>query len=244
MADELEEFLGEERRTAKLGRTPFMGEFRRRFNFAPVPYASRQRDEFTKRVRADLSEVKFFFTGWVAVEFTLYLDQQTRFETPEQADLDNYAKLLCDAIKGPHGVIIDDSQIQTLTVTWMDTYDEPRIGCEVRGLDPDHFTPKPVILYEMPDGLFYPQGPLIQDESLQDQEEALRFLLPYLHKMIRTKVNVRHRLRQDGQSRLKAFQHSKYFGPAFEGFHKSRVADTGFPLRSLGEWTRDFPVGD
>lgn len=240
--DEFLEFLDEERRTAKLGQTPFMGEFRREFSFAPVPHGSRQRDGFTKQVQAALGAPQFLFTGWVAVELTLYLDQQTRFETPDQADLDNYAKAICDALKGSDGIMFDDSQIQTLTVTWMDTYDTPRFECEIRALNEDAFTSKPAVLYEMPDGLFYPLGPLSRGADSAVEKEGLRIFLRHIHDMVKARVEFRHHLRENGHGRLKAFQYSKYLGPAFEGFHKSRVADGGFVLRPMREWTVEVPV--
>ena len=54
----------------------------------------------------------------------MYLNEQRRYETPDSGDLDNYAKVICDALKGKNGILIDDIQIQRLNIGWIDTTKE------------------------------------------------------------------------------------------------------------------------
>lgn len=95
-------------------------------------------------MHAELSNVYFLYFGEVKVEIMLYLNEQKRLETPELADLDNYAKLICDSLKGPFGLLIDDSQIQTLSIWWIDYPKSSYFEIRVIGLLPDEYLVKPV----------------------------------------------------------------------------------------------------
>src|ERR1041385_4994012 len=97
------------------------GEFQFRFDFAPTSAGARDASAFRDRIHAALEPIQFVFFGEVEVTWILYQDEQQRLSTPDLADLDNYAKLMCDAIKGSRGILIDDSQIQSLRVSWIDS---------------------------------------------------------------------------------------------------------------------------
>lgn len=122
------------------------GAFSRKFEFAPVPHGGKDSEQFALKVRGALADIKYFFFGEVQLVITLYLDEQKRLETPELADLDNYAKLLCDSLKGPKGLLIDDAQIQSLSISWIDTPRTSSFELEIRGI-PDEFIMKPLTLY-------------------------------------------------------------------------------------------------
>jgi Holliday junction resolvase RusA-like endonuclease len=97
------------------------GEWQQKFDFPPVSYSnqSQRKREFKERVRGELTN-EFVFFGEVKLDITLYLEEQKLLETPEYGDLDNYAKSICDAIKGKGGLLIDDCQIQSLAISWID----------------------------------------------------------------------------------------------------------------------------
>jgi hypothetical protein len=44
-------------------------------------------------------------------------------ETSDTADLDNYAKSILDGLKGPDGILLDDTQVQTLIISYIDNYE-------------------------------------------------------------------------------------------------------------------------
>jgi hypothetical protein len=109
--------------------------------------------------RRDSGELKnhWLFSNEIHLEITLHVDVQTVLETDEAADLDNYAKAILDGLKGPSGIMIDDTQVQALTISWIDGYGAPAFTITAKG-SPDEFVLKPQEFYEMPDGLWYPHG--------------------------------------------------------------------------------------
>jgi hypothetical protein len=145
-----------ELRRARDGRNPMFGNWRQRFAFEPVPRTApaEVRRAFGRRVRSEIG-TQYSFSSDVRLEITLYLDLQTVRETSETADLDNYAKSICDAPKGSDGIVLDDCQVQCLTILWID-HSYVGFDVEMRSGDPDAFVLKSVESYEMPDGLYYP----------------------------------------------------------------------------------------
>src|SRR5205823_6448211 len=112
----------------RAGLRPFGNGLERRFDFEPVPYDARSSERkraCIQNMHNALAELKYCFWGEVAVSWTMYFDEQRRLESDGEADLDNYAKLLNDSIVGPNGVLIDDSQIQSLHIYWIDTRGRP-----------------------------------------------------------------------------------------------------------------------
>jgi len=224
----------------KAGYNPMFGEFNRRFDFAPVPYSGNKnnRHKFIKQVQRELADVKFVYFGEVKLDITLYFDEQKRLETPELADLDNYAKLLCDALKGSHGLLIDDTQIQSLFISWIDTPLHHYFTIRLKG-NPDDYIMKPISLYEMPNHLFYPISlKSWTKEGIKDNtSEQRNLLLATLYVMIKNSQDFRQTLQQEGWQRIEAFWASRGLLPILAGFHKSRVVDSGFSLYHLEEWT-------
>jgi len=225
----------------KKGRNPILGEYYKSFNFAPVPAGHRYRKEFVEAVHCALANLKYVYYGEVKVDIELYFNEQTRLETSLLADLDNYAKLICDSIKGANGLIIDDSQIQSLHISWVDTSGIENFTLSIKG-QPDEFIPKPLSLFEMPDRLFYPLsskqwklGKIIKVTQKQKQ-----LFLVILHRMISAKILFRHSLRQEGLTRLHAFWKSQSISPILNGFHKSRIVESGFDLHNLDKWQNSF----
>ncbi|MBA4792452.1 MAG: RusA family crossover junction endodeoxyribonuclease [Phenylobacterium sp.] len=223
---------------AKAGINPMFGGWSQRFDFAPVPHRGTGgaiRRSFQDAIRAELTN-KFAFWGEVRVTITLYLDVQTVLESSDTADVDNYAKAILDAIKGPNGIIIDDTQVQALTVSWIDSH-VIYFEVEIRS-SPDYFFIKPIVFFEMPDGLFYPQpstswspdGPKVYTDF--DHFAGLTIL----EMSAAGKRHIRHVLRQGGQTRLQASRNSAYFETQLRGFHRSRLADSGFDMIPMAEW--------
>ncbi|MET8089617.1 hypothetical protein [Micromonospora sp. NPDC005220] len=211
---------------------PYYGSMQHQFRFDPLHYGvggARQR-EFKQRVGEELRSYGFYFSGEVRLRWHLFLDEQDRWESPSGADVDNFAKLLNDAIKGPDGLLFDDSQVQRLEIAWLSAsegeYFELTVHCGM-----DEFVARPASLYEMGDGLWYP----IPDDAMA-VPTAKALLLPQLDYMtFRTKM-LRHYLRQGGLLRREAFQEAMLVQPLARGFHYSRIAESEFPLVRRREW--------
>lgn len=233
-----DEAFATEEAGAKAGLNPMFGGWSQRFDFAPVPHRGTggpARQAFQDAIRGQLTN-KFVFWCEVQVIITLFLDVQTVLETSETADVDNYAKSILDALKGPEGIIIDDTQVQALTISWIDSH-ETYFEVEVRGTVDDFFT-KPLRFFEMPDGLFYPQPTHAWHPAGPKPYTELDHFggLTITEMMAGGKRHMRHVLRQAGQTRLQASRNSTYFETQLRGFHRSRLADSGYELVSSREW--------
>ena len=222
---------------ARAGLNPMFGEWSRAFPFAPVTYGAGadRRAKFREDVRAAIT-TQFLYTHDVQLEITLFLDLQTVLETDQTADLDNYAKALLDALKGQQGILLDDTQVQAMTISWIDNNGIEDTRFEVRARSsPDDFMVKPVEFYEMSDGLYYPYARRVaslggKETGLRDQYAILRIL----DEMVRHTRAFRHVLRRDGAERLSAFRDSLYMAPIARGFHRSRIDD--FTIHSRRDW--------
>ena len=88
------------------------------------------------------------FTGDVEVTIEWFVSQQVRYGTHMVADLDNIVKPLLDAVTGPDGVMIDDNQVQSLRVSWLDPgIPRVRFRLAFEALSPDEYRPR--------EGLFF-----------------------------------------------------------------------------------------
>lgn len=233
-----DEALDIERKGANAGLTPMFGEWQRRLPFAPVPYGNgRALAAFKDAVHKHLADVQFLYSSELQLEITLYLDMQTVLETSETADLDNYAKAILDTLRGPEGIMFDDTQVQALIISWMDA-PETYFTISVKS-GADDFVLKGVDFYEMPDGLWYPHGRRMWTNGQIDNTSELSFFAGLLinRMMSGAKRSARIAFRKSGASRLGAYRNSRYFANSARGYHKSRVADAGFALHTLAEWT-------
>lgn len=231
-----------EREGANAGLNPMFGEWQQSFGFAPVPYGDggTKRQAFREAIQNQFANA-WLYSHEVQVEITLHLNVQTVLETSETADLDNYAKAILDGLKGPNGIMFDDTQVQALGISWIDEYREPSFTVQVRGA-PDDFVLKPIEFYEMSDGLWYPHGRNAwtdgKAEALDDRQHYAGLLI--IEMMTSVKKRARAELRKVGHDRLHAYQRSKYVSLLARGFHRSRVADSGFRLHSRREWQEAY----
>ncbi|MFD0871748.1 RusA family crossover junction endodeoxyribonuclease [Paenibacillus residui] len=217
------------------GTNPLLGRFSRTFNFDPVPYGSSQRNNFKEQLKKDLIDINYVYFGEVKLEIILYLNEQKRYETPDLADLDNYAKLICDSLKGSDGIFIDDCQIQSLNISWIDTTKKGYFEINISG-HPDEYLMKPLKMYEMENSLYYPLSDKIWTTEGIIEEPIDTELLNILNKMVSNSKKRRHYLRMEGIEQNRAYFLSRYLAPILTGFHKNRVIDSGFELVELENW--------
>lgn len=235
-----DEQLRLERKGANAGLNPMFGEWQHRFEFPPVPYGNgaAQRGDFRAAIQAELTN-RWLFSNEIHLEITLHVDVQTTLETDESADLDNYAKAILDGLKGPSGIMIDDTQVQALTISWIDGYGPPAFTISAKG-SPDDFVLKPQQFYEMPDGLWYPHGRYLWSQGGSEPCDDFNHFagLSIMELMSSTKRRARAELRKGGADRLRAYQQAMYLSNSARGFHCSRIED-GFPMHDRREWQAD-----
>lgn len=231
-----------EQRGYDSGANPFMGEWRKTFNFPPVSYANKSelKQKFKSRVRKDLGN-KFVYFHQVTLVITLYLNHEKVLETPEYGDLDNYAKLICDALKGSGGIIIDDCQIQRIDISWIDVPKESFFEIEIRS-NPDDFMSADFKLYQMPDGLYYPVSNFSWDNGrIIEVDKINKYLeLKALLAMTAAKKTLRHQVRQNGTPQFRAFQYGRSISPMKWAFHPTRITDSGYQLVSEIDWKDEY----
>jgi hypothetical protein len=200
-----------------------------------------KRAVFRRAIRDELTN-EFFYTGEVRLEITLHLDIQTVLETSETADLDNYAKSILDGLKGPDSILVDDTQVQTLIISYLDNYGREGPFFDVSiSASPDDFMLKPLSFYEMPDGLWYPEARRAWADGKADElsEDNVYFALLMTEAMSSVKRKTRHQLTQMGIERIVAYKRLLPITTGIRGFHKSRI-DSRFQMFQRAQWRSAF----
>lgn len=233
MKDELLPYEYEQEQYEK-GLNPLFGEYHQIFDIRPIPYGNKNRGQFIEKVQEYFKDIHYYFYDEVKVEIELYLNEQRRYETPDSGDLDNYAKLICDALKGKNGILIDDTQIQRLTIGWIDTMQEEHF--EVRIFShPDSFILKDIEFYEMPNGLYYPISEKVWTidgikEVTTAEKEVFQKALFISIKDVRKKKHILH---QKGKQGPKAYYEYMKRHPILRGYNKNRIIDSGFNIKNI-----------
>ena len=236
---------------------PMMGIWSVTVKGRPVPYSSSNKNEkerWQKEIKTALYENRsWIYSHQVSFNVELHLDYQSIMEKSEIADLDNYAKLICDSVKGLNGIVIDDCQFHRLDIAWVDVpnKEHEQVVLKFRAA-PDDFLLLPISIYEMSDGLFYPfsdqnwtkDGPKVVSHA----ERRKRLVRG--DAFTRVKKQLRHTQRKAGIQQFRTFQNTAALwdhisvligGHAYVwGFNKTRVAESGFPIISYAEWASPY----
>ena len=141
--------------------------------------------------------------------------------------------MICDSLKGPNGIIIDDCQVQHIEIYYIDTPSSPYFELELRS-GPDEFIKKPIKLFEMPNKLYYPFS-----LSEINKEESLFLFLAIIYRMIRRSKTFTHKLRLEGKNQMEALRTSGGLLPCIMGFPKSRIIDSEFEVIDMKKWTKE-----
>lgn len=76
-------------------------------------------DQVVNQIRTELGKFKWLVCGPVRLDLGWYLNAIERQETDVIGDMDNITKPIQDALCGPDGLLVDDSQIGALYTYWM-----------------------------------------------------------------------------------------------------------------------------
>ncbi|MCG6142814.1 RusA family crossover junction endodeoxyribonuclease [Leptospira mtsangambouensis] len=74
-------------------------------------------------IKSEISKFSWLICGSVNLEVAFYLDAIQRQETDKIGDIDNITKPIIDSLLGYNGILIDDSQIGSLTSLWISRYE-------------------------------------------------------------------------------------------------------------------------
>lgn len=94
------------------------------FPLAPVSFQATgvKKEAFKEVVKREVQNYEYLLMGDVKLEMQWYIHEQDRYETDSPPDVDNIIKPLQDALCGPEGILIDDTQIQEVCCYWIDSY--------------------------------------------------------------------------------------------------------------------------
>ncbi|NEK87949.1 RusA family crossover junction endodeoxyribonuclease [Blastococcus saxobsidens] len=217
------------------GWRPDTGSMRHEFRFDPLHYGSggEQQAAFKRRMRDELQQYGFILTDEVAITWRLLVDEQARWESDIGADVDNFAKLLNDGLCGPGGIIIDDVQVQSLHVSWIDATEssfELQVEC-----GPDDGLTRPLSLYQLADDLWHPLP-----DSVRANPEHAAHLLYALDNRVFFVRRLRHLLRQRGLPARAAYEAAQNYAVISRGFHSTRAASNGFPRVRRHAWMAQY----
>ena len=217
---------------AFFGLNPFFGELNVEFDFAPVPRSANQlkRAEFIERVRGRLSNLRYLFSREVKVEIEWFLDFEEVLSDDDYPDVDNIAKVLLDALKGPGGVLIDDVQVQSLCISRIDSAPQnDKFAIRIKS-SPDDFILKPITFFEMCDKLWYPVSEFVwENGNVRRAGDVNRFFLLEVCRLHAKRDKfAKHAARRGGLTQREAYYDSRKTAWGVLGFHKSRVE--GFPM--------------
>ncbi|MDI9342664.1 MAG: RusA family crossover junction endodeoxyribonuclease [Sediminibacterium sp.] len=75
-------------------------------------------DSVTRNILTQLKNYKWLIIGKSQIEMHWFIDSVEKQETDKIGDLDNITKPILDALIGKNGILIDDSQINSIHTTW------------------------------------------------------------------------------------------------------------------------------
>jgi len=133
----------------------------------PVRFkASRTRkDLLTSLIRANTSKKQYLLTGEVKVDVEWMIHEQDRHESPRSPDIDNILKPILDALQGPNGIMVNDSQVQEISCRWVDwTLRKQRLNMRIRHFEDEWIEKEGLIFVRMTPTLCMPHNSTLPAE--------------------------------------------------------------------------------
>ena len=126
---------------------------------SPVSQQSRraEKDAFTAAIPVQMGDCAYFLAGDVRVGIEWTLHEQDRYESDAPPDVDNILKPLLDALCGPQGVLIDDSQVQAIDCRWLDwTLREQLVEITINFLNDEWIPKKDLCFMHLGSNIYFP----------------------------------------------------------------------------------------
>lgn len=195
------------------------------YYFPPVVFRNKnQKDEFKRRVREALMKLPFYYIGEIELRITYYLDENQRYSSLG-GDMDNYVKLLSDSIAGVEGIIIDDIQIQSLKVQWINIWDNnPYFEVTIIPLMPDEVINKPIIFLEMPNGYYYPFNSSYENFC---SDKLMKMHIKNFSYLLKERMQI-----QENENKFI----SKGLDPILPKFKYGRIKRNDFEIMKMNKW--------
>jgi Holliday junction resolvase RusA-like endonuclease len=92
-----------------------------------------KKDALLEEVLRQTRDFQYLLTGDMALDIEWMIHEHERYETDRSPDIDNIWKPLIDSFCGPQGVLIDDCQVQSVAMRWIDwTFDRQEINVRMK----------------------------------------------------------------------------------------------------------------
>jgi hypothetical protein len=144
----------------------------------------------------------------VHIEWVIH--EKDRYETDAAPDIDAILKPLLDALSGPDGVLVDDSQVQSVACRWIDYGSrEQCLNFEIRFLPDQWVSKEGLIFVHFGDSLCFPFNDNMPTDLAVRCAETVR-------RMLDTKRTI--------EAETGDYYVARQMAPAQRMFHRSRVA--------------------
>lgn len=127
----------------------------------------RKRRGLKEDIQALTRGVPWMYTGDVSIEIEWTVHLRWRYESDRAVDVDNIVKPILDGLTGPDGILIDDTQVNHVSVhwtTWTRT-DRQHVRISIRSLDQDLYEQRGFALIEIRPRLCLP-APAVPDDEV------------------------------------------------------------------------------
>lgn len=101
----------------------------------------RARELFDVRMAEILAPYQYILTGNLSLDVQWLGDWRHRYDTDRSRDVDNVIKPLLDSLCGPTRLIVDDNQLHSIHIDWIDHHKE-KIILQFRYSGNDYWVPK------------------------------------------------------------------------------------------------------
>jgi Holliday junction resolvase RusA-like endonuclease len=156
------------------------GEMKIEVNVEPISSGSTANTKKKlKRILHDQCKLyQFLLSSDVQIEIVWAVHERYRYEYHKAPDIDNIVKPILDALTGPDGILIDDTQVQYVGCSWIDsTRDDHRLTITLK-YSPDLYVQKDDLRFvEFDKGLCFPINTI-------PKKEALKIILDTVGKML------------------------------------------------------------
>ena len=206
---------------------PEFGSLELSASVVPVSLQGSKRSKATyKKAISDItSPVTYLLTGEVKIHIEWMIHEELRYETVNSPDVDNIIKPLLDAITGPSGLIVDDSQVQTISCHWVDwTSSSQRVNVRIDFV-PDEFVRKEGLRFVHFGNKMYMPLPKQMPENL----------LPTIIFSVQTGFDLYRDMRSKGID----YYSARNILPVQRPFHRSRLE--GFELIESSDLMPELP---
>lgn len=148
---------------------PDHGEIRLRLSMPP---ASRQATTVAKKqvadaVRLQTRPIEYLLDGYITVDLEWHIHEKYRWESDASADVDNIVKPLLDAISGPEGLFIDDSQVKSFSSSWFSTTNENEyVDIVIKFIAGEWLPKRDLVFVRLKNALCYPVPREVREKAL------------------------------------------------------------------------------